>query len=83
VRVALRLPRDPGRLEIPSEAVLQRGDKTFAAVVEGGRVRLVTLVLGDDVGSRVRVLRGLEPGLRVIRNPNPNLKDGDRVQVLD
>ena len=46
-------------------------------------MRLQPLVLGDDVGSRVRVLQGLAAGTRVILNPNPGLKDGDRVRALD
>jgi RND family efflux transporter MFP subunit len=83
VRVALRLPRGDGRMEIPSEALLMKGDKPFAAFFEGGQVHLRPLVLGDDVGSRVRVLQGLSVGTRIILNPNPGLRDGDRVQALD
>jgi RND family efflux transporter MFP subunit len=83
VRVKLRLPAGTGRLEIPSEALLMRADKPFAAAVEGSQVRLLPLVLGDDAGSRVRVRQGLAAGTRIILNPNPGLKDGDRVQALD
>jgi membrane fusion protein, multidrug efflux system len=83
VRVALRLPRGNGRLEIPSEALLMKGDKPFAAALEGGKVRLLPLVLGEDVGSRVRVLQGLPAGTRVVLNPNPGLREGDKVQALD
>lgn len=82
-RVMLRLPKGNGRIEIPSEALLVKGDKPFAAVLEGGQVHLQPLILGDDVGSRVRVLQGLAVGTRIILNPNPNLRDGDKVQVLD
>jgi membrane fusion protein, multidrug efflux system len=83
VRVALRLPKGDGHLDIPSEALLMKGEKPFAATLEGGQVHLQPLILGDDVGSRVRVLQGLESGTRIILNPNPGLKDGDRVQALD
>ncbi len=82
-RVTLRLPKGNGRLEIPSEALLVKGDKPFAALLEAGQVHLQPLVLGDDVGSRVRVLQGLAAGTRIILNPNPNLRDGDKVQALD
>ena len=82
-RVALRLPRGDDRMEIPSEALLMKGDKPFVAAFEGGQVRLQPLILGDDVGSRVRVLQGLAAGTRIILNPNPGLRDGDKVQVLD
>jgi len=83
VRVALRLPKGSGRLEIPSEALLMKGEKAFAAALEGSQVRLQPLILGEDIGSRVRVLQGLSVGTRIILNPNPGLKDGDKVQILD
>jgi RND family efflux transporter MFP subunit len=83
VRVTLHLEGRPGQLEIPSEALLMRGEKAFAAAVEGNRVQLVPLALGEDVGSRVRVLQGLAAGRRIILNPDPGLRDGDRVQVQD
>jgi RND family efflux transporter MFP subunit len=83
VRVAMRLPKGGNRLEIPSEALLMKGDKPFAATLAGGRVLLQSLLLGDDAGTRVRVLQGLKAGDRVILNPNPGLRDGDPVQVLD
>ncbi|BDU77336.1 efflux RND transporter periplasmic adaptor subunit [Mesoterricola sediminis] len=84
VIVGLALPREANRLEIPSEAVLTRGDKTFAAVV-GPDQRLVVrpVALGEDNGSRVRVLQGLQAGDRVVLNPPVTLKDGDRVQPVD
>ena len=82
-RVALRLPKGNGRMEIPSEALLMKGDKPFAATLDGGQVHLQSLVLGDDVGSRVRVLQGLAAGTRIILNPSPSLQDGDKVQALD
>ena len=83
VRVAFRLPRDPGRLEIPSEALLMKGDKTFVASVASGQVKLLQVTLGDDAGSRVRVLQGLAAGTKLIMNPSPLLADGDRVQAMD
>ena len=83
VRVALRLPSIKGRMEIPSEALLMKGEKPFAAAIDGGKVRLQPLFLGDDIGSRVRVLQGLADGTRIILNPNPGLKDGDKVQALE
>lgn len=83
VRVSLRLPKGDGRLEIPSEALLLKGDKPFAAVLDGSRVHLQPLVLGDDIGSRVRVLQGLAKGARILLNPNPGLREGETVRVLE
>jgi membrane fusion protein, multidrug efflux system len=83
VRVVLKLPRGDGRLEIPSEALLMKGETPFAAALVGSQVHLQPLVLGDDVGSRVRILQGLAAGTRIILNPSPGIKEGDRVQALD
>jgi len=84
VLVSLPLPREEGRLEIPSEAVLIKGDKTFAAVVgPDGRLAIRPVLLGEDTGSRVRVLQGLKAGEKVVMNPSATLKDGDRVQPVD
>jgi len=83
VQVALHLPKGSGRIEIPAEAVLMRGPQAFAAAVAGGRVRLLPLVLGADVGSQVQVLQGLPAGSRIILNPVPGLNDGDALQLID
>ena len=83
VKVTFRLPRDPGRLDIPSDALLMRGDKPFVAVVDKGHVQLVPVLLGDDAGTRVRILQGLATGARIILNPNPGLISGDAVQTLE
>jgi RND family efflux transporter MFP subunit len=84
VQVSLTLPREAGRLEIPSEAVLLKGDKAFAAVVGADRkVTLRPVMLGEDTGSRVRVLQGLQGGEKVVLNAPTTLKDGDRVQAVD
>jgi len=68
--VALRLPKGNGHLDIPSEALLMKGEEAFAATLEGGQVHLQPLILGDDVGSRVRVLQGLATGPGCL-NPIP------------
>ena len=82
VNVALHLPKRDG-MEIPTEALIMHGPDAFAATVSGGRVKLLALALGGDVGSRVRVLKGLRSGDRIILNPAAGLKDGDAVQVLE
>ncbi len=84
VQVALRLPQEAGRLEIPSEAILLKGDGTFAAVVGSDqRLNLRPLLLGEDTGIRVRVLQGLRVGDRVVLNPSLTAKDGDKVQAVE
>ena len=84
VQVHLSLSAQAGQLEIPSEALLLKGDKSFAALVDGeGRIRLKPILLGEDNGSRVKVLKGLEPGSRVVLNPPPGVQEGEKVQPVE
>jgi RND family efflux transporter MFP subunit len=83
VNVALQLPKGTGVIDIPSTAIIMHGPNAFAAAVAGGRVKLMPLALGVDVGNRVRVLKGLQSGDRIILSPAAGLKDGDAVQVMD
>ena len=79
----LSLPQRPG-LEIPSEAVVFKGDQARAAVVGADqKVHFQTLLLGEDSGTQVRVLKGLKAGDRVILTPPVSLRDGDRVQGVE
>jgi len=82
VNVALHLPKGSGAIEVPSEALLMHGSQAYAAAVEQGRIRLLPLALGADVGNQVRVLRGLQPGTRIVLNPS-GFRDGDPVQVVE
>ncbi len=83
VQVSLTLPQEAGRLEIPSEAVLVVGEKTFAAVVgPDQKIAIRPVVLGEDSGSRVRVLQGLKAGDRVVLSPPATIKEGDKVQAV-
>jgi RND family efflux transporter MFP subunit len=84
VQVSLNLPAEAGRLEIPSEGVLLKGDKTFAAVVgPDQKLNLRPILVGEDSGTRVRILQGLKAGDRVVLNPPSTCKDGDLVQPVE
>jgi multidrug efflux pump subunit AcrA (membrane-fusion protein) len=48
-----------------------------------GHTHLRPLVLGEDNGQRVRVLRGLQAGERVVLNPPPALGEGTPVRLQD
>lgn len=71
-----------GVLLIPKEAVLDRGDKKIAFVVEAGKVALekqVTLGLSDD--TNVEVAKGLNEGDQVVINGQQLLTDKAPVTV--
>lgn len=84
VLVHLRLPAAAGRLEIPPEAVIPKGDQNFVALLgQDGRIRIQAVLLGEDSGTRIQVLKGLEAGGRVVLNPPAGLQEGDKVQGVE
>ena len=61
---------------VPSSAIVERGGRSVVFVVEGGRADLRPVTAGLTQGERRRVLDGLQPGERVVRNPPAGLTDG-------
>ena len=70
-------------LTLPATALVREGDKSLAWRVKDGKIRKVTLALGDrDPRTGDFALKdGLAPGDQVIRHPNALLKDGQPVQA--
>ncbi|WP_316414390.1 efflux RND transporter periplasmic adaptor subunit [Mesoterricola silvestris] len=67
---------------LPLEAVAPRQGKPTALVVDGtSHTHVRPLMLGEDNGQRVRVLKGLQTGERVVLNPPPGLGDGSLVRL--
>lgn len=82
VQVILRIP-GPMLVEVPAEALVLRGNRTFVAVVTGeDRVRFQPVKLFDHDGTRARVLEGLTGSERVALNLGEDVEDGGRVQPL-
>lgn len=67
---------------VPKSAVLGSRDAAFAFVVEGRNARRVPLRLGQESGSRVQVLDGVEDGAVVVVTGHAALSDGALVEVL-
>ncbi len=74
----------PSVLEMPAEALLMRGDKAEAAVIDDHqRVHYQPIVIGEDDGKTVRVVSGLHPGDRVALNLGGDALEGAPVQVAE
>lgn len=76
-RVAFRVGARP-RLVVPTTATTSHGalDRVFA--VDGDRVRLRMVTLGETQGPWTEVLSGLGAGERVVAAASPELRDGAR-----
>jgi RND family efflux transporter MFP subunit len=82
VQVNLRVhAAGSGGVEIPSEALVMRGDKPFVAIVTpDNRIIHRPVVIGVDEGPRVRIVSGLARGEHIALNVGESLTDGSRIQ---
>ena len=80
--VHFQIPSDPGRLQIPSTALVVGNKGTQVAILgASNKVVLKKVELGRDFGDSVEVLAGLASSDRVIDNPPETLASGDTVQI--
>jgi RND family efflux transporter MFP subunit len=70
----------PPRKIVPGAAVVDRGGTKVVFVVDGGRVRLVNVVLGEPVGSGFELKEGPGAGTRLVKDPPAALKDGEQIK---
>jgi RND family efflux transporter MFP subunit len=69
------------RLTVPVGALRSASDLERLFVVEGGRVHLRLVTVGQRDAERVEVLSGLEPGEVVVAAPPPGLRDGAAIEA--
>ena len=65
---------------VPKNAVVTRGDKQVAFVVENGRLEQRIVQTGDVIGEEIAVLRGIADGERLVLAPAETLKNGQAVK---
>ena len=69
-------------MTIPSTAlVLRAGGSQVATVAANGRVHLVPVVVGRDMGGTLEVTTGLPAKARIIDNPPDSLAEGETVRI--
>lgn len=73
----------PPKIVIPGSAVAERGGAKVAFVVEGDKVRMVSLQLGPSFGAGFELASGPRPGTRLVKDPPATLADGQRVKQQD
>ncbi len=82
VQVRIAVGQKENVLVIPRKAILYRQNKTYAFVVDGGRASQREIVLGLTEEDFAEVASGLEGGETIVSVGVENLKDGQRVDVL-
>ncbi len=71
------------RLMVPAAAVITQNGRSYAFRFDGGRVQRVPLTLGEKAGELVEIKEGLKEGHRIVLNPSPGLRDGERVKLKE
>ena len=70
------------RLSVPVNALLFRAEGMRAAVVgPDNKVHLKPVVIGQDYGTTLEILGGLDQNDALILNPSDSLEEGQQVQV--
>jgi multidrug efflux system membrane fusion protein len=71
------------RMSVPVNTLLFRAEGPRAAVVgSDGKVHLKPVTIGQDYGTEVEVLGGLDANDSIILNPSDSLEDGQQVNVV-
>jgi membrane fusion protein (multidrug efflux system) len=80
--VKFTLSQDPHTLIVPGNAVMIRSDGPKVLVVDAkNTIRSRAVKLGRDLGEKVEVASGLDPGESLVANPTDALRDGTEVKV--
>lgn len=81
-QVSLTLANSHPGLSLPANALLFRPQGVQVAVVDGsGIVRLRTVSLGRDFGTRVEIRSGLDGNEQVVINPSDAISTGQAVRI--
>jgi membrane fusion protein, multidrug efflux system len=80
--VKFTLAQDPHTLIIPGNAVMIRSEGPKVLVVDGkNTIHSRAVKLGRDLGEKVEVASGLDPGESLVANPTDSLRDGTEVNI--
>ncbi len=69
----------PDVLKVPLSALFRDGKDWMVFREEGGRAVAVHVEVGHDNGLEAEVLKGLEPGQRVVVHPSERVVAGGRI----
>ncbi len=73
----------PRRLLVPESAIVPVEGRTGAFVLERDVVRFQPVEAGERRNGRIAIAAGLQPNQRIVLEPPPTLRDGDRVRLTD
>ena len=69
-------------LLVPVPTLIFQSQGLQVATVENGKVKLVSIAVGQNDGTAVEVVSGLSPDAEIIQNPPDSLVNGEAVRVV-
>ena len=69
-------------VKLPFESLIHADGKTYAAIIQNGKVDLQPVVTGIEDLTHVEILQGIKPGESVIQPEEKPLKEGDLVTPI-
>jgi RND family efflux transporter MFP subunit len=70
------------RTAVNKSAMTRRNGRTMVFVVKDDKAFEVPVVLGDHLGDMEEIRQGVKAGDRVVVNPEPSLKSGSKVKIV-
>ncbi len=83
VFVHFKVPQHVTSLTIPSNTLLFRSQGLQVATVVGGKVHLVPVKIGNDMGATVEIASGLQASDQVIVDPSDSISEGQSVHIAE
>ncbi len=72
--------KEPAKIVVPAAAIVEREGSKVVFTAGDGRVRLVSIVVGDRLGEAYELKQGPAPGTKVVLRPDERLEDGTSVK---
>ncbi len=81
--VTVQVPIGAGRqvVSVHKDAIIKRQGKDIVYVVDDGNAQAREIQIGEPLGSRVEVLKGVEEGESVVVRGNERLQPGAKVRI--
>jgi RND family efflux transporter MFP subunit len=81
-QVSFDMKGQTGSVQIPSSSLVFRAAGTEVATVgPDGKVHMIRITLGRDLGGKVEVTHGLTAAMKIVDNPPDSISEGELVRV--
>ena len=72
--------KEPPKVVVPDAALVDRNGAKVVFVLDGGKVRMTPVKIGDAYAGGRILIQGPAVGTKVIKSPSSTLRDGQAVE---